>query len=350
MDEHTISADPLALTLASLSWSGWNAGTVRLPGPWHFDVPEGRVSIYAIRHGRCRIDSPIFTQPVEARQGDVLIFPHGSAHSLQFTGAASGPGQADGRTEGNVGLSRDYRKYLRAHGNGRSGLSEPLASDVVEIVYGQLEKHPHGTEPLHANLSSFLHLNIGDYDLLRSSRDLFALMEDEQRNGRPGWQGIVNQYIQILFHQSLRAFVSRGADNHDGDATTSVPHAGLVTDPVIGLVVGLLHAQPDKPWTVASLAKWVNMSRSAFSERFREVVGAPPLHYLTELRMSRACELLQGSDLGVKQIAGLVGYESPSSFTNAFKRWHGTSPASYRVKAQAGDSAECVLCPAEAET
>ena len=86
MDEHTISTDPLALTLASLSWSGWNAGTVRLPGPWHFDVPEGRVSIYAIRHGRCRIDSPIFTQPVEARQGDILIFPHGSAHSLQFAG------------------------------------------------------------------------------------------------------------------------------------------------------------------------------------------------------------------------------------------------------------------------
>jgi AraC-like DNA-binding protein len=166
-------------------------------------------------------------------------------------------------------------------------------------------------------------------------------MEAEQRAGQPGWQAIVNQYVQILFHQTLRAFVSCGKTAPEPSDVGSADTSSLVTDPIIGLVVGLLHAQPDKPWTVASLARWVNMSRSAFSERFREVVGSPPLHYLTELRMARACELLKGSDLGVKQIAGLVGYESPSSFTNAFKRWHGVSPATYRVHDDSAEPCQC---------
>jgi AraC-like DNA-binding protein len=137
-----------------------------------------------------------------------------------------------------------------------------------------------------------------------------------------------------MFYQSLRAYIN-GTDREpeqQGEAVQSV-----VSDPAIGLVVGLLHNQPGDPWTVASLARWTNMSRSAFSERFRDVIGQPPLHYLTEVRMARACHMLTNTELSVKQIAALVGYESPSSFTNAFKRWNGTSPANYRTASQAAN-------------
>jgi AraC-like DNA-binding protein len=71
-------------------------------------------------------------------------------------------------------------------------------------------------------------------------------------------------------------------------------------------------------------------AKSAFSERFREVVGKPPLQYLTEYRIRKACQLLRDTRLGVKEISSQVGYDSASSFSNAFKRWMGKSPGAFR--------------------
>ena len=133
----------------------------------------------------------------------------------------------------------------------------------------------------------------------------------------------------VLCQQLIRAHVDGGAG--DDEATKSELLASPIFDPFIRPALVLIHSEPDKPWTVANLARHVQMSRSAFSDRFRDVVGVPPLQYLTQFRMRRACELLCNSKLGVKQIAAMVGYESPSSFTSAFKRITGASPASYRT-------------------
>jgi AraC-like DNA-binding protein len=91
----------------------------------------------------------------------------------------------------------------------------------------------------------------------------------------------------------------------------------------------VIHSRPEAAWTVTSLAEQVNMSKSAFSERFREVVGKPPLHYLTEYRLRKACQLLSETRLGVKEISSQVGYDSVSSFSTAFKRWIGNSPSAF---------------------
>lgn len=72
------------------------------------------------------------------------------------------------------------------------------------------------------------------------------------------------------------------------------------------------------------------MSRSAFSARFREVVGEPPMRYLTRHRLIRAAEHLRANERSIFEIASLCGYESPVSLTKAFRRQFGTSPARYR--------------------
>ncbi|MCA9169810.1 MAG: AraC family transcriptional regulator [Planctomycetales bacterium] len=311
MDARTITSDPLSLTLASLSWSSWQSGSAELSGPWGIEVPAGHVSFYAIRSGSCWVESVELAAPVLAEAGDVLLFPNGSAHQLRDQ--ISSP-------------CVHYEELLSPH-RARWIAAGPTTTEPTRIVYGHLATYGANSTPLNSQLSSYVHLKAGDYDSLAQTDGLLSMIEREQRELQPGWQAIANQLVQLVFHQSLRGFVSQGLRfARPAESNTDV----LVTDPVIGLVVGLLHSQPEKPWTVASLARWVNMSRSAFSERFRDVVGKPPLHYLTELRMNKACELLRGSDLGVKQIATIVGYESPSSFTNAFKRWNGVSPASYR--------------------
>ena len=63
---------------------------------------------------------------------------------------------------------------------------------------------------------------------------------------------------------------------------------------------------------------------------FQNMVAKSPLQYLWECRMQKAGDLLTQSRKGIKQIARQVGYSTAAAFSNAFKRWSGTSPAAYR--------------------
>jgi len=115
----------------------------------------------------------------------------------------------------------------------------------------------------------------------------------------------------------------------------SAPAAGrgfvrALSDPVVAPVMGLIHDEPARKWTVAELAARQNVSVSLLDERFREALGMPPIRYLTSWRMHLAQELLLGTDLGVATIARQVGYESEEAFSRAFKREFGLSPMRWR--------------------
>jgi AraC-like DNA-binding protein len=315
VDDRTAIADPLSYALASLSWSTWRAGVLKQHFPWGVRVADGHASIYVVRQGEAWLTSEHWDNPIPLRTGDIAIIPRGTGHCLRDAPTSE--------------LADDLDDFTRTIGQAAvNGNGQP---EVTSVIYGYSLAYGSADNPLHANLSTLVRMHMDDYEQLRPLEGLFTLLEAEQRRRQPGWQAIAKQLVQVIFYQALRAFITGQDEQSAGNGATKQ----VVSDPAIGLVVGLLHSQPGDPWTVASLARWVHMSRSAFSERFREVVGQPPLHYLTELRMSRACHLLSGTDLGVKQIATLVGYESPSSFTNAFKRWHGVSPAAYRDHATA---------------
>ncbi len=79
-----------------------------------------------------------------------------------------------------------------------------------------------------------------------------------------------------------------------------------------------------------ALAAKVGMSRSAFSSQFRELVGEPPMSYLTRWRLNRVAFLLRTSDEKIVAIAHKVGYDSEASLSKAFKRCFGLSPGVYR--------------------
>ena len=105
---------------------------------------------------------------------------------------------------------------------------------------------------------------------------------------------------------------------------------GGLKDPQIGAALSLIHRRYGEPWTVASLAREVAMSRSAFSERFKALVGEPPLAYLARWRLHSAARMLRSSDAKLTQVARRVGYESEVAFHRAFKRVVGVAPGEYR--------------------
>lgn len=82
--------------------------------------------------------------------------------------------------------------------------------------------------------------------------------------------------------------------------------------------------------TVERAAKDAGMSLTAFKQCFKGVYGSSPAAYVRTVRMELAAKLLRETDRKVAEIGALVGYDSPSKFSVAFKESTGVTPSEYR--------------------
>lgn len=152
---------------------------------------------------------------------------------------------------------------------------------------------------------------------------VLELLTRETRLDEPGQDAVLRRLLDLLLVLALRAWCAR--------AEPTLPawcHA--LADPAIGNVLQLLHECPARPWTVGDLAAEIGMSRAAFAARFTDLVGQPPLAYLTNWRMTIAADLLRNSTATIATVARNVGYQDPFAFSVAFKRSRGSTPSSWR--------------------
>lgn len=82
--------------------------------------------------------------------------------------------------------------------------------------------------------------------------------------------------------------------------------------------------------TLEQLASSAGMSRSHFTQRYRELTGYAPMRHFTHLKMEAACRLLDSTRQSVKQVASALGYDDPLYFSRVFRRVVGVSPRAYR--------------------
>ena len=131
--------------------------------------------------------------------------------------------------------------------------------------------------------------------------------------------------MQTLFFQAVRSEVHRrlGAEPVD---LSSLQHYKIAT------AVRLIEREFQRPWTVASLAKAVGMSRSAFALDFQAVTGASPMARLAEVRLTEGRRRLERGD-AVAATAQAVGYTAVTAFSRAFHRRHGEPPVALRRRA-----------------
>lgn len=155
-----------------------------------------------------------------------------------------------------------------------------------------------------------------------SLRAVLELLRLESRTKKPGASVAAASLATMVLIQIFRAHLASG-----------VPTSGWLSalaDPKIGAALGRMHADVARPWKVDELACAVAMSRTAFTERFKALVGVPPLTYLTGWRMAVATFALKTSDKSLSEIAQSVGYGSDVAFSSAFKRTTGCSPGQLR--------------------
>ncbi|MBG0565453.1 AraC family transcriptional regulator [Actinoplanes aureus] len=138
-----------------------------------------------------------------------------------------------------------------------------------------------------------------------------------------GRQVVLDRLMEWILVCTLREWFDRP------EAETPGWYRAL-SDDVVGPVLRAMHDAPAEPWTLATLADRAAVSRTTLAKRFAEVVGEPPLAYLTTWRMGIAADLLAEPGATVAAVARRVGYADAFSFSAAFKRVQGESPTGYR--------------------
>jgi len=159
---------------------------------------------------------------------------------------------------------------------------------------------------------------------------LLTMLGTEAWEARPGSTLVIERLLEILLIEVIR---------HRGEDRTNA-NTGLVAglaDPQIAACLHALHEDPSRGWSVATLAKAAGASRSVFAQRFRDVVGVPPMQYLLRWRMSLAKEMIR-QGLSISEIAFACGYQSVSGFSVAFARHVGCPPSQLRAAEQQGES------------
>jgi AraC-like DNA-binding protein len=98
-----------------------------------------------------------------------------------------------------------------------------------------------------------------------------------------------------------------------------------------------LEAQTCGTPVIEELACSLGLSASRFQHLFKEHTGLSPYQYHLQLKVQRAREMLRDSDMPVKQVAGMLGFQSVYHFSTLFKRKTGMSPRRWRELAQGKD-------------
>lgn len=154
---------------------------------------------------------------------------------------------------------------------------------------------------------------------------VMALVLHEVGADRPGQQAVLDRLLDLLLVSTLRAWFDEAGDEAPG-------WYRALGDPVAGPALRSMHDEPARSWTVAGLAAKAGVSRAGFARRFAEVVGEPPMAYLTGLRVSLAADRLRRSDDTVGAIARRVGYSDGYALSVAFNRIRGVRPGEFRRK------------------
>jgi AraC-like DNA-binding protein len=310
------SPDLLSEVLSAISLQSVVICRCELKAPWGFRVPKREMTgFHVITAGRCRLEmsEPALDTMVES--GDLLLFPHGHPHVMRDPPSAATIPFQQALEENPL----DEQRVFRSGGSGQ----------LTSLLCGEFILENRRVNPLLAALPPLILIRGSDGAAPWLQVTLDHLKAEVQATNL-GAEAVLTRLADVLFIQSLRAYFHSLDDSPPG-------WLGGLKDPQIGAALSLIHRRFGEPWTVASLAQKVAMSRSAFSDRFKELVGEPPLAYLARWRLHSAAGMLRRSDAKLAQVARRVGYESEVAFHRAFKRALGSSPGEYRRMARIPD-------------
>lgn len=292
-----------------------------VPAPWGMKIAaRDGVMFHIVTEGACWIRIPDGS-PLRLLQGDLVLVPHGLDHEL-LDDPESEPEPLD------VFLARPWLPVT--------------GGQMTTLICGVYRSDPELAHPMLSALPAVVHFSASTMRTKPALAATLGLLTEELERPAPGGEALIQYLFDALFVYIVRAWADETAPERAG-------WLRALKDPSLSKALSRIHAEPAGAWTVESLAHEAGLSRAAFARRFTELVGEPPLAYLTRWRMVVAGRLLHSSEAPLAEVAGRVGYESEFAFSRAFKRSRGLPPAQFRRAIRPGDRRAALRSPPNAE-
>ena len=258
-----------------------------------------------VSRGNCWLTIEEIPNALPLTGGDCFLLAPGISYALRDSPRT--------RTQSFCEIAPKNRTHVIHYGGGGS---------PTTIVFGFFQFDPVHVKPLARLLPPLILVKAGHEQSLTLHTSL-SLLASEMGERAPGSELVVNRLADVLFIQMLRARIASRAE------PCNKGWLQAVFDPQIGLALKSMHENVAAPWTVETLAAACGMSRSAFAQKFKDLVGETPLEYLTNWRMQKATAFLRDGNRKLFGVAKAVGYDSDAAFSKAFKRVFGVAPKKY---------------------
>lgn len=294
--------DALSEALNAVRMTGAIYYSLDCTAPWGFSVPhlseafaqvlapgtERLVSYHLVTEGNALVqfgdEAPI---PVAA--GEVLIIPHGDAHTVW-----------NGSPEQLIDSGPTLREYLTGT---LTFMSVDGGGEATRFVCGYFGCERHADRMFLAGLPTMIKIDVRDDEAGAWIENSIRHLTADARVNRPGQAVLLAKASEALFVEALRRYMQGLPPEQSGWL------AGA-RDPVVGAALALMHRKPFENWTLERLAAEAGASRTVLAERFTRYLAEPPLAYLGRWRLQLASRLLETSHKTVQQIASEVGYDS----------------------------------------
>ncbi len=298
--------DVFAKTLEALRLRGTVYFTKDFRAPWGMAVPAADfAAFHVVAAGSCWLR--VGGDATLLRQGDIVLLPHGCAHELAHEA------DADVRPAEELLSEANDEGSLPSYGGDGT---------ATTLVCGHFEYDRRALHPFFRTLPEVVHVSAVQEELAVVLATASRLAAAESASRQRGASAVVDRLAEALLMQTLCLFLDHSPEPRG--------FLAAVKDPSIGRALASIHSDPARDWSVPELARVAALSRSAFSERFRELVDESPMRYLSNWRMLMAREMLRDGSVSVAEVASQVGYRSEFSFAKTFKRYHGQGPGAVR--------------------
>jgi len=322
------AAEPAQLlreALASLHLAGALFVRAKFSSPWALESPDGEelaraleprarrvILFHVVLAGRFVIS--LNGDDHELGAGDVAILPYADRHLMRS------PDRTRAVPLGAILPPRPWSQLpsLR-HGGGGA---------VTAVACGFLYSEDIHLSPVLAAMPPLIVVRTGTgaFNDWITTNVRFALAEADSPNG--GSDILMQRLPELLFLKCL--------DFHTKEQTAGpVGWLAAAVDPIVSRAIAHLHRSPERSWSLQQLSRACSTSRSVLDERFRRLIGCPPMQYLTSWRLQLAAQRLRTTRKTVAEIADSVGYGAVAAFSRAFKRYTGFSPRDWRSRVDA---------------
>jgi len=306
-----VVSDVLSDILDTIHLAGTLYFRTDFSAPWAVQVPDfmEAARFHLVVQGRCNV-SFASGQQVNLQAGDLILIPKGRAHVLaDSAGRPAAPLEQVIKDSGYTGA-------------GIFALGEENLDASTQMVCGHFSFRDGADHPLLQALPEFIVISAATRARVPLLGEVLHLIERKTLANDLGTAAALARLSEILFIELLSVGISGSPE--------FVRITSALKDRQIGRALSLIHAEPGRAWTVEALARELGMSRSSFSDRFRDLVGCGAISYVADWRLQKALAMLDESNWSTREIATRSGYRSPAAFTRAFAAKFATSPTRYR--------------------